>query len=82
MNYDGRPLAGYIYIEGNLTNIEINKMNAERYYTMIFLHELTHILIFDKELLRMNNNFQFIENVSILYKLLKMFGCFKVVKLV
>ena len=66
MNYDGRPLAGYIYIEGNLTNIEINKMNAERYYTMIFLHELTHILIFDKELLRMNNNFQFIENVSIL----------------
>ena len=66
MNYDGRPLAGYIYIEANLTNIEINKNNAVRYYTMIFLHELTHILIFDKELLKMNTQFKFIEDVSIL----------------
>ena len=43
MNYEGRPLAGYIYIEGNLTDIEVRKNNAEKYFTMIFMHELTHI---------------------------------------
>ena len=59
LNYEGRPLAGYIYIEANLTNIEVNKNNVDKYYTMIFLHELTHILIFDQRLLQMNNNFDF-----------------------
>ena len=66
MNYEGRPLAGYIYIEGNLTDIEIRKNNVDKYYTMIFLHELTHILIFDSDLLRMNNNFEIKENIMIL----------------
>ena len=68
LDYGGRPLAGYIYIEGNMTDFEIRKNNADRYYTMIFLHELTHILIFDEQLLRMNNNFEFLENVTILNK--------------
>ena len=40
MNYEGRPLAGFIFIEGDLTDIEIRKNNADKYYTMIFLHEL------------------------------------------
>ena len=65
MNYEGRPLAGYIYIEGNLTDIEVNKYNADKYYTMIFLHELTHILIFDYRLLEMNNNIK-LKTVTIL----------------
>ena len=46
-----RPLAGFIYIEQNITNIEMRKKNIDKYYTMILLHELTHILVFDKELL-------------------------------
>ena len=66
MNYEGRPLAGYIYIEGNLTDIEVRKNNADKYYTMIFLHELTHILIFDKELLKLNKNFVINEDTTIL----------------
>ena len=69
MNYEGRPLAGYIFIEGNLTDIEIRKYNADKYFTMIFLHELTHILIFDSELLKMNKNIEIIEEkVEILNK--------------
>jgi hypothetical protein len=46
-----RPLAGFIYIEQNITNIEMRKKNIDKYYTMILLHELTHILVFDQELL-------------------------------
>ena len=46
-----RPLAGFIYIEQNITNIEMRKKNIDKYYTMILLHELTHILVFDRELL-------------------------------
>ena len=40
-----RPLAGFIYIEQNITEIEMRKINIDKYYSMIFLHELTHILI-------------------------------------
>ena len=68
MNYEGRPLAGYIYIEGNLTDIEVRKNNAEKYFTMIFMHELTHILIFDSRLLNMNNNYIINEDITILNK--------------
>ena len=68
MNYEGRPLAGYIYIEGNLTDIEVRKNNAEKYFTMIFMHELTHILIFDSRLLKMNNNYIINEDITILNK--------------
>jgi len=46
-----RPLAGFIYIEQNITTIEMRKKNIDKYYTMILLHELTHILVFDQELL-------------------------------
>ena len=45
-----RPLAGFIYIEKNITELEMRKTNIDKYYTMIFLHELTHILIFDAQL--------------------------------
>ena len=68
MNYEGRPLAGYIYIEGNLTDMEVRKYNADKYYTMIFMHELTHILIFDSNLLKMNNNYRITEDTTILNK--------------
>ena len=55
-----RPLAGFIYIEQNITNIEMRKKNIDKYYIMILLHELTHILVFDKELLD-NSIFEEIE---------------------
>ena len=51
-----RPLAGYIFIEQNITNIEMRKTNKEKYYSLIFLHELTHILVFDRELFSINPN--------------------------
>ena len=48
-----RPVAGVIYIEQNITELEMRKANIKRYYTMLFLHELTHILIFDVELFKL-----------------------------
>ena len=53
---DGRPTAGFIYIEQNLTDIELRKSNIDKYYTMILLHELTHILVFDELLFNSNDN--------------------------
>ena len=60
-----RPLAGYIYIEKNISALEMAKSNVERYYTMIFLHELTHILVFDKDLFEIMDNIE-IKQVEIL----------------
>ena len=60
-----RPLAGFIYIEQNITELEMRKINIERYYTMIFLHEITHILIFDESLFELNNNIE-IKEIEIL----------------
>jgi hypothetical protein len=51
---DKRPTAGFIYIEQNITDLELRKKNIDKYYTMILLHELTHILVFDKLLLNPN----------------------------
>ena len=65
-NYDNpRPIAGKIYIEKNITDLDMRKSNVERYYTMIFLHELTHILVFDKDLFDLMNNVE-IKTVEIL----------------
>ena len=47
---DDKPIAGYIFIEQNITETELNKENIDKYYTMLFLHQLTHILVFDKKL--------------------------------
>ena len=66
MNYEGRPLAGFIFIEGDLTDIEIRKNNADKYYTMIFLHELTHILFFDYRLFEMNKNIKIDEGNEVI----------------
>ena len=60
-----RPLAGFIYVEQNITEIEMRKKNIDKYYTMIFLHELTHILVFDEELFEKNNNI-YIQEIEIL----------------
>ena len=65
-NYDNpRPIAGKIYIEKNITGLDIRKSNVERYYTMIFLHELTHILVFDKKLFKLMEKVE-IKTVEIL----------------
>ena len=65
-NYDNpRPIAGKIYIEKNITGLDMKKSNVERYYTMIFLHELTHILVFDKKLFKLMEKVE-IKTVEIL----------------
>ena len=42
----GRPTAGYILINKNL---DFNKKNSEEYYELLFLHEITHVLVFHTE---------------------------------
>ena len=51
-----RPLAGYIFIEQNITINELRKDNKDKYFALIFLHELTHILVFDEVLFQQNVN--------------------------
>ena len=90
LNEDNRPVAGFIYIEQNITDLEMRKTNIEKYYTMIFLHELTHILIFDIELFqesglvnkivinqieRLKQNRTIISSTNVLKKARRHFGC-------
>ena len=81
-----RPGAGFIYIEQNITDLEMRKTNIDKYYTMLFLHELTHILIFDKELFevsgivinqieRLKQNRSIISSKNVINKARKHFGC-------
>ena len=44
---DNRPVMGYILLNQNYS---INKTNAEDYLIMLLLHEITHILVFSKNL--------------------------------
>ena len=64
-NNSKRPIAGYIYIEKNITDLIMRKINIERYYTMIFLHELTHILVFDQNLFELVDNIE-LKEITIL----------------
>ena len=75
-----RPLAGFIYIEQNITEIEMRKINIDKYYTMIFLHELTHILIFDESLFELNNNIE-IKEIEILQQTRKIISSPKVLEM-
>ena len=83
----GRPTAGFIYIEKNITELELKKINIDKYYTMMFLHELTHILVFDRLILEeyipyifrnitiLNQDRKTINSTTVVEKARKHFGC-------